>query len=479
MEKFGKLVKNMLRIGLVGFGGGNALVPVIEKNAVEESGLIVREDFEKDVVVANITPGALPVELCAGTGRRIAGRRGMVAAAVCVGLPGTVLTCILLAFFSVMKEPMIRNAMFASVGVTAMIIYLVASYSVRAVKEKKKGSRQRKAALLLVLLVFALTGAREIMDLTGFHSPFIPRISTINVLILTFFVIFFTEGNLHGKKLYAACVIGFFFLMTTGVAADRGIALHRVLGVLLVVLSAYGLIHSLRTQFDRIRHFPLWSLLKDLFAWAAFFVALCIPALITCRKALSFLSMGSLSVLMSFGGGDSYIAIAKGIFVGDFLTRDTFYGQLVTASNAMPGSIMCKMLAGAGALVEAEEGNASAVFMAAAGFGVAAGVSGMTFTLVSYIYNEFQSLSIFRALHNYIRPIVGGLLLTVALSMADNNLEIASWYGISVPWILVLTGALCALSIFLQKKCHTGLLPVILANAAIGIGICNVMWIFG
>ena len=61
-----ELLFTMFKIGCIGFGGGTALVPVIESEVVYEKKLIDKDEYTKDVVVANITPGALPVEVAAG-----------------------------------------------------------------------------------------------------------------------------------------------------------------------------------------------------------------------------------------------------------------------------------------------------------------------------------------------------------------------------------------------------------------------------
>ena len=61
-----KLITIMLKIGAIGFGGGTALIPVIEDEVVNNS-LADEDEFNKDVIVANITPGALPVEIASGT----------------------------------------------------------------------------------------------------------------------------------------------------------------------------------------------------------------------------------------------------------------------------------------------------------------------------------------------------------------------------------------------------------------------------
>ena len=86
-----ELLFTMFKIGCIGFGGGTALVPVIESEVVYEKKLIDKDEYTKDVVVANITPGALPVEVAAGVGRKVCGIPGMLLSAVLMGLPGSVL----------------------------------------------------------------------------------------------------------------------------------------------------------------------------------------------------------------------------------------------------------------------------------------------------------------------------------------------------------------------------------------------------
>ena len=71
-----ELLFTMFKIGCIGFGGGTALVPVIESEVVYEKKLIDKDEYTKDVVVANITPGALPVEVAAGVGRKVCGIPG-------------------------------------------------------------------------------------------------------------------------------------------------------------------------------------------------------------------------------------------------------------------------------------------------------------------------------------------------------------------------------------------------------------------
>ena len=68
-----RLFITMFQVGLIGFGGGNALIPVLHQKTVEEQNLLTDEEYEEDVLVASITPGALPVEIAGGIGHRMLG----------------------------------------------------------------------------------------------------------------------------------------------------------------------------------------------------------------------------------------------------------------------------------------------------------------------------------------------------------------------------------------------------------------------
>ena len=74
---FARFLTAMLKIGCIGFGGGSALIPVIEDEIITGQKLDTTEHYDKDVVVASITPGALPVELATSLGKRNFGILGI------------------------------------------------------------------------------------------------------------------------------------------------------------------------------------------------------------------------------------------------------------------------------------------------------------------------------------------------------------------------------------------------------------------
>ena len=60
VSQAGQFIRSMFWIGCIGFGGGSALIPVIEKEIADRQGIDEKQNIDKDVVVASITPGALP-----------------------------------------------------------------------------------------------------------------------------------------------------------------------------------------------------------------------------------------------------------------------------------------------------------------------------------------------------------------------------------------------------------------------------------
>lgn len=141
-----KIFISFLKIGTIGFGGGSALIPVVEKELVQDQKAMNDQDYLKHTVVANITPGALPVKLGATCGYQLRGEAGALAGAIGVTLPGLIFTVAFMALFSILGGEAINYFNYASVGITAFIVFLLLSYVLRTVKT---GDRRINMALCL------------------------------------------------------------------------------------------------------------------------------------------------------------------------------------------------------------------------------------------------------------------------------------------------------------------------------------------
>ena len=159
MKKLIQMTVSMLKIGLIGFGGGNALIPVIQKEIVEEKGLITGEEYEKDIVAAALTPGALPVEIAAGVGKNVAGKKGMILAAVAMAFPGAALTILMMAGMDGLNNRILTQIQYASIGITAFIMCLLTEY-IHSAFQDYIVKRHRMKAWGVCLGVFVLTAGR-------------------------------------------------------------------------------------------------------------------------------------------------------------------------------------------------------------------------------------------------------------------------------------------------------------------------------
>ena len=103
MKKFKNLLKlfwTMFKIGLFTFGGGYAMVAVIEREIVEKRKYIGQEEFLDLIAIAESTPGPIAVNSATYIGYKIAGVIGSVVATLAVALPSFIIIFIISLFFN-------------------------------------------------------------------------------------------------------------------------------------------------------------------------------------------------------------------------------------------------------------------------------------------------------------------------------------------------------------------------------------------
>lgn len=470
-----RLGLSMLRIGTIGFGGGNALIPVIEKEVVENGKLVTKRAYDEDVVAACITPGALPVEIAAGIGQRLGGASGMLMAASMMALPGAFFTVLILAVLTGEQGAALLGIRYISIGFGAFIISLLLAYAVKTTAAMQQaGKKAFRAMCLAMIAVFLLSSEKNLYALLGLHMEPVFHLSVISILGLSFFLIIFLGSGFSRKKGILAAVLTAAFLFSGNqLPALSAPVLHDATAALMTVLGFCGLVRSFRSGNEAVDGVKLFKdTLREAFIWLAFALLFALPALMMLPGSSSFLGEGFLSSLLSFGG-DAYLTIADGLFVqGGTVAAADFYGQLVPVANALPGSILCKILTGIGYLAGFRMGGTSAgLILALAGFAVSVAASGLIFGLVARLLRTFHDVPVFRQISLWVRPIISGLLLNVALSMLRTNLEIGA--GLSVPEaaVLGLTVGLALFCLYLLCARRKAMTMPMLVSAAAGLGL--------
>lgn len=112
------------RIGLFGFGGGMAMLPMIYQGA-KSFGLMSAAEFSNLVAISQVTPGPIAVNAATYVGYNCAGVAGAVAATLGVALPSFLLVTLVYCFIVKFKESRIIKGAFD--GIRPVTVGLIAA----------------------------------------------------------------------------------------------------------------------------------------------------------------------------------------------------------------------------------------------------------------------------------------------------------------------------------------------------------------
>ncbi len=475
------VTKSFLKIGLIGFGGGSALIPVIEKEVCEDNKYIDPDEYNNFTVISNITPGALPVKLGALIGHDMAGKTGMFIAALLTSIPGVFITLGLLALLDILGDSAIHIIEQAAIGISVFIIFLLVCYITKVMKDSLK-QNFIKPAVILMITTLILTFGKEIrasFTRLGIENAFtqttpIFDISTINVLILLFFFIFFTGGRLKGPRIVVALALGALYVLMFGSMSIINLGIgNTIIQVLMLVVAIFMLIYDSKKDVgESTKLYIDWKgaterSLPFIIATGIVFV---ICFIISSDNLLFFVLNGVVSTGTSFGGGEAYLTVADGIFVEPGIISSTeFYSRVLPIANALPGSILVKILAGIGFLLGFEVSMPFAFLMGALGLMVATMTSCVICIYIAEIYKAFSNLSIFKVLKLWVLPVICGLLLSTILSMLNEVFHISTANNMSILPMFALIIAIYLMVHFLHKKFHLNDVFLILLSAVTSI----------
>ncbi len=113
-----------LKIGLFTIGGGYAMIPLIEKEVVDNHRWIEREEFLDLMALSQAMPGVFAVNISICIGKRLKGLRGSMAFAAGVILPSLVIILLIAMFFRAFAGNHIVEAIFK--GIRPAVVALIA-----------------------------------------------------------------------------------------------------------------------------------------------------------------------------------------------------------------------------------------------------------------------------------------------------------------------------------------------------------------
>ena len=126
------------KIGLFTFGGGYAMISMIEHNCVELKGWITHDEMMNVTVIAESTPGPIAINCATFTGYKKAGFIGALAATIGIVVPSFVVIYLISIFLdNFLGSTIIANA-FKGIKIAVGILILDAAITMIKKMPKKK-----------------------------------------------------------------------------------------------------------------------------------------------------------------------------------------------------------------------------------------------------------------------------------------------------------------------------------------------------
>ena len=149
-----ELLMTFMKIGLFTFGGGYAMIPMIEGICVEEKKWITSDEMLNITVIAESTPGPIAINCATFVGYQQAGFAGALAATLGIVLPSfAVIYAISLCLDNFLEITVIANAFRGIKAAVGLLIIDAAIKMIRKMKKKRLSSVIIAASCGAMLLI--------------------------------------------------------------------------------------------------------------------------------------------------------------------------------------------------------------------------------------------------------------------------------------------------------------------------------------
>ena len=157
-KSLGTLFFTFFKIGLFTFGGGYAMIALLEEEFIQRRKWLDKDEFLDMTAIAESTPGPVAINSATYLGYKLARVPGAATATVAVCLPSFLIIYAISLFFEQFTQlTVIANAF---KGIQVCVIYLIFSAGVRMLKalDKSPFATGVLAAVMLVMVGLSLAG---------------------------------------------------------------------------------------------------------------------------------------------------------------------------------------------------------------------------------------------------------------------------------------------------------------------------------
>ncbi len=177
------------KIGAFTFGGGYAMISLLDHECVEKRQWITSDELMDVTVIAESTPGPIAINCATYTGYKMAGLPGAVASTLGIILPSFFLIFAVSRYFeNILSVPAVANAFR---GIRIAVAILIIRAAINMIRKMIKKSPRKKIQASMVAAFFFLVLA---LDFAGFS------VSTIYLILASGLAGFFLFQGPAGQK---------------------------------------------------------------------------------------------------------------------------------------------------------------------------------------------------------------------------------------------------------------------------------------
>lgn len=151
IKKVCQLFLTFLKIGTFTFGGGYAMIPLIQKETVDKRGWITDSDILEIIAIAESTPGPIAINAATFVGFRVGGFLGALLATLGIILPSfLIIFCISFVLKEFQSVKLVQQAFY---GIRIAVLALI----IKALWSMYKQCPKNTISYILMTAAFVLT----------------------------------------------------------------------------------------------------------------------------------------------------------------------------------------------------------------------------------------------------------------------------------------------------------------------------------
>ena len=150
------LFLTMLKIGLFTFGGGYAMIALLENEFVEKKKWLEKDEFLDVAAIAESTPGPIAINAATYIGYKNSGIIGSMIATLGICIPSFVIIYVISLFFDAFLS--LTLVAYAFKGIQICVVYLILTAGLKMLKQMKKTTFNMIiiSITLICMIVFSL-----------------------------------------------------------------------------------------------------------------------------------------------------------------------------------------------------------------------------------------------------------------------------------------------------------------------------------